>query len=437
MRTEFTPAQLADPETAASEKAIRSCVHCGFCTATCPTYVLTGDELESPRGRIYLIQRMLEEEQVPSAETVAHIDSCLSCLSCKTTCPSGVDYMHLIDHARAYVGQHHRRSWRERFLRGALAAILPYPRRMRAALGLARLARSLAGPLARIEATKSVAAMLTLAGRRKRTAAFVGPPPVTAPRMKVALLRGCAEPVLRPEIRAAAVRVLHRAGCEVVDAEGEGCCGALVHHMGRAEPGLDAARRNVDAWTAAIDRSGIEAVAVTTSGCGTMLKNYGFLLRSDPAYAAKAARISAMALDVSELLARLAPPLSAPEPLTIAYHAPCSLQHGQAVRTEPKALLEGAGFRVVIPAEAHLCCGSAGSYNILQPDIAAQLAARKIGHLKALAADAVVTGNIGCMIQLDEGIGVPILHLVELLDWAGGGPRPAALTLPNPVHNGD
>jgi glycolate oxidase iron-sulfur subunit len=435
MRTEFTPAQLADPETAASEKAIRSCVHCGFCTATCPTYVLTGDELESPRGRIYLIQRMLEEEQIPSAATVAHIDSCLSCLSCTTTCPSGVDYMHLIDHARAYVAQHHRRPWREQLLRSAVAAILPYPGRMRAALGLARLARPLAGPMARVEALKPVAAMLTLARRRKSSAALAKPARPIAPGMKVALLRGCAEPVLRPQIRAAAVRLLHRAGCEVVDVEGEGCCGGLVHHMGRVEPALDAARRNVDAWAAAIERSGIEAVVVTTSGCGTMLKNYGFLLQSDPAYAAKAARISAMALDVSELLVRLAPALSAPEPLTIAYHAPCSLQHGQGVRAEPKALLEAAGFRVVVPAEAHLCCGSAGSYNILQPDTAAQLAARKIGHLNALAADAVVTGNIGCMMQIDDGLTAPILHLVELLDWAGGGPRPAVAK--DPVHNGD
>lgn len=427
MRTEFTPAQLADPETAASEQAIRRCVHCGFCTATCPTYVLTGDELEGPRGRIYLIQDMLEKAQAPSAETVAHIDSCLSCLSCKTTCPSGVDYMHLIDQARTFVAMHHRRPWRERLLRAALGAVLPYPRRLRAALGLARIARPLAGPLAKIEATKPVAAMLTLAGRRRRAAAVIAAPPVVAPRMKVALLRGCAEPVLRPEIRAATVRLLHRAGCEVVEVEGEGCCGALVHHMGLAEPGREAVRRNVDAWTAAIERSGIEAVVVATSGCGTMLKNYGFLLQADPLYAAKAARIAAMALDVSELLARLAPPLTAPEPLTVAYHAPCSLQHGQAVRAEPRALLEAAGFRVVIPAEAHLCCGSAGTYNILHPDTAAQLGARKIGHLNALAADVVVTGNIGCAMQIDDGSTAPVLHLVELLDWAGGGPKPAAL----------
>ena len=427
MRTEFSAAQLADPETAASEQAIRRCVHCGFCTATCPTYALTGDELEGPRGRIYLIQRMLEQGATPSVETVRHIDSCLSCFSCKTTCPSGVDYMHLIDHARAYVADRHRRPWNERLVRRMLAAILPYPRRMRAAVVLAYLGRPLAGIFGRFDLLKPVAAMLVLAGRSKGSSADSAPPPVSGPRMKVALLRGCAEPVLRPEIRAATIRLLHRAGCEVVDIEGEGCCGALVHHMGLTQPGLDAARRNIDAWSGAIARSGIEAVVVATSGCGTMLKNYGFLLQSDPDYAAKAKRIAAMSLDISELLARLAPTLTAPEPLTIAYHAPCSLQHGQAVRAEPRALLEAAGFRVVVPAEAHMCCGSAGTYNILQPDTAQQLAARKIGHLDALGADAIVSGNIGCIMQIDTGRTAPVLHLVELLDWAGGGPLPAAL----------
>ena len=310
MRTDFSPSQLADPETATSEKAIRNCVHCGFCTATCPTYVLTGDELESPRGRIYLIKQMLEEAHAPSAETVRHIDTCLSCLSCTTTCPSGVDYMHLIDHARAYVAEHHRRPWRERLLRRVLAATLPYPRRMRAALGLARLARPLAGPMGRVTTLKPMAAMLTLAGRGRSSVPAADVPAVAEPRLKIALLRGCAEPVLRPEIRAAAIRLLARAGCAVVEVAGEGCCGALVHHMGLADPAKGAARRNVDAWTAVIEKQGIDAVAVTASGCGTMLKDYGHMLREDPVYAEKAARISAMALDISELLTRLAPPLA-------------------------------------------------------------------------------------------------------------------------------
>jgi glycolate oxidase iron-sulfur subunit len=427
MRTDFSLAQLADPETATSAKAIRNCVHCGFCTATCPTYVLTGDELESPRGRIYLIKQMLEADAPPSPETVRHIDTCLSCLSCTTTCPSGVDYMHLIDHGRAYVAEHHRRPWRERLLRRILAATLPYPKRMRAALGLARLARPLAGPMGRVTALKPVAAMLTLAGRRRPSAPAMKVPAVAEPGLKIALLRGCAEPVLRPEIRAATIRLLARAGCAVVEVAGEGCCGALVHHMGLADPAKAAARRNVDAWITAIESDGIDAIVVTASGCGTMLKDYGHLLREDPAYAQKAERISAMALDISELLIRLAPTLAAPEPLTIAYHAACSLQHGQQVKDAPRQLLETAGFTVRVPREAHLCCGSAGTYNILQPDTAEALAQRKLANLGALHADAIVTGNIGCMMQLDRG-GTPILHLAELLDWASGGPKPAALT---------
>jgi glycolate oxidase iron-sulfur subunit len=231
---------------------------------------------------------------------------------------------------------------------------------------------------------------------------------------------------MRPEIRAAAIRLLARAGCAVVEIAGEGCCGALVHHMGETGTAKQAARRNVDAWSAAIERDGIDAVAVTASGCGTMLKDYGHLLCEDPVYAEKAARISAMALDLSELLVRLAPPLAAPEPLVIAWHSPCSLQHGQQIREAPRILLEAAGFTVCVPREAHLCCGSAGTYNILQPDTAETLAQRKLGHLAALAPDAIVTSNIGCMMQLDRGR-TPMLHLAELLDWASGGPRPAAL----------
>ena len=426
MRTEFSPAQLADPETATSAQAIRACVHCGFCTATCPTYVLTGNELESPRGRIYLIKQMLEQGAPPSAETVKHIDSCLSCLSCTTTCPSGVDYMHLIDHGRAYVREHHKRPFRERLLRRMLVATLPHPRRMRAALALARLGRPLRGVFARVEGLKPLAAMLTLAGRGRGRQVEAEAPAVTAPILKIALLKGCAEPVLRPEIRAAAIRLLARAGCAVVEVAGEGCCGALVHHMGLADPARDAARRNINAWTAAIEGQGIDAVAVTVSGCGTMLKDYGHLLREDPVYAEKAARISAMALDLSELLVRLAPALEAPEPLIIAYHSACSLQHGQQIKDAPRQLLEGAGFTVRTPREAHLCCGSAGTYNILQPDTAEALAQRKLANLADLRPDAIVTSNIGCMMQLDRG-GVPLLHLAELLDWASGGPRPAAL----------
>ena len=424
MQTSFTPAQLADPDTASSETVIRKCVHCGFCTATCPTYVLLGDELDSPRGRIYLIKDMLEQQATPSAEVVRHIDRCLSCLSCMTTCPSGVNYMHLVDHARAYIEARHRRPWRERLLRAVLAWVLPHPGRFRLALALARLAR----PAAPLFGKGPIAAMLALTPARaapKPRAEPLGPP---SPKGRIALLQGCAEPVLRPKIREATVRLLHRAGYEVVFAPGEACCGSLVHHMGRRDEALDAARRNVDAWTREIGGTGLDAIVVTASGCGTTLKDYGFMLRDDPAYAEKAARVSALAKDISELLSAIdLPPMAAPAPLVVAYHPACSLQHGQKLTQEPKRLLEAAGFKVRTPADAHLCCGSAGTYNILQPEIAGQLGDRKAETLERLKPDVIATGNIGCAVQIGLRTTTPVVHTVELLDWAAGGPRPSSM----------
>ena len=424
MQTSFTPAQLSDPDTATSEAVIRKCVHCGFCLATCPTYVLLGDELDSPRGRIYLMKEMLEHEAEPSAEVVLHIDRCLSCLSCMTTCPSGVNYMHLVDHARAYIADRYRRPWRERMLRTLLTFVLPHPGRFRLALTLARLAK----PAAPLFGKGPLAAMLDLAPARLAPRPAVerqGPP---SPKGRIALVQGCAEPVLKPEIREATVRLLHRAGYEVVFAPGEGCCGALVHHMGRKDEGLAAARRNVDAWTGEIEGRGLDAIVVTASGCGTTLKDYGFMLRDDPAYAEKAARVSTLAKDISELLSAIdLPPMAAPSPLVVAYHPACSLQHGQGVTEAPKRLLEAAGFEVRTPADAHLCCGSAGTYNILQPEIAGQLGERKVQMLEQLKPDVIATGNIGCAVQIGQRTGAPVVHTVELLDWASGGPAPAAM----------
>ena len=424
MQTTFTPAQLADPDTAASEAVIRKCVHCGFCLATCPTYVLLGDELDSPRGRTYLMKEMLEHEAKPSAEVVLHIDRCLSCLSCMTTCPSGVNYMHLVDHARAYIEARYRRPWRERMLRALLALVLPHPGRFRLALALARLAK----PAAPLFGKGPLGAMLEMAPARIAPRPSVERQGPSAPRGRIALLQGCAEPVLKPEIRESAVRLLHRAGYEVVFASSEGCCGALVHHMGRKDEALAAARRNVDAWTAEIEGRGLDAIVVTASGCGTTLKDYGFMLRDDPAYAARAARVSALAKDISELLFAIdLPPMAAPSPLIVAYHPACSLQHGQGVTEAPKRLLESAGFEVRTPADAHLCCGSAGTYNILQPEIAGQLGERKVQMLERLKPDVIATGNIGCAIQIGQRTGVPVAHTIELLDWASGGPAPAAM----------
>jgi len=419
MRTLFTPAQLADPAVATSEKAIRACVHCGFCNATCPTFVLLGDERDSPRGRVWLIKEMLEKEQTPTPEVVRHIDRCLSCLACTTTCPSGVDYMHLIDHARARVEQTYQRPAADRFIRWLLAAILPYPKRFAAALSLGRLASPLAGLVKMLPAGNRLAAMLRLAAR-ERLQKPTPLPAATGAKGKVILQSGCAEPVLRPHYQDAVARLLTRAGYEVVRAENESCCGGLVHHMGRDAHAF--IRRNVEAWSAMGD---VAAILITASGCGVTVKDYGFMLRNDP-LAQKAARISSLAKDISEFLpADL--PLAVPRKLRIAWHSACSLQHGQKITAQPKTLLERAGFEVVTPADAHLCCGSAGTYNILQPEIAARLGDRKAATLAALKPDLIATSNVGCAVQLGSRAGVPVVHIAELLDWASGGPPPKGL----------
>lgn len=438
MQTNFSPAQLAEPAMAASQAIIRKCVHCGLCAATCPTYVLLGDERDSPRGRIYMMKDMLENARAPSAEVVKHVDRCLSCLSCVTACPSGVNYMHLIDHARAYIAQRYRRPWRERLTHALLAAILPYPGRFRLALRAARLIRRAAPLLTKNSALRPLGAMLALAPGQIAAGTATQGSRAGERKGRVILLQGCVESVLRPEIRAATVRLLNRAGYEVDFAQGESCCGALVQHMGRETESLEAARCNVDAWTREWEREPLDAIVVTASGCGTQIKNYGYMLRNDPSYADRAARVSALARDITEFLAApldRAPPSAhaglearGPSGLTVAYHAACSLQHGQKVSDEPKRLLVAAGYTVRAPQESHLCCGSAGTYNILQPEIATQLGERKAANLARLEADVIATGNIGCIVQLERWSTVPVVHTVELLDWAVGGPAPRALS---------
>jgi glycolate oxidase iron-sulfur subunit len=430
MQTGFTLAQLADPNIAESEKILRTCVHCGFCTATCPTYVLLGDELDSPRGRIYLIKEMLEHDAPATAEVVTHVDRCLSCLSCMTTCPSGVHYMHLVDHARVHIGRTYRRPLLGRLLRAVLAAVLPDNRRFRAALGLARIARPLA-PLLAMVGLKPVAAMLRLTPSRL-------PPPGPSAGLvfsaegkrkgRVALMTGCVTPVIGPSINDAAIRLLTRHGIEVVLPAGQGCCGGIVHHMGREHDAHVAVRRNVDAWLAEADGAGLDAILITASGCGTTVKDYGFMLRSDPDYAAKAQRISALAKDICEFLAGLdVRPGGAVRGVVAAYHAACSLQHGQKITREPKELLSRTGFVVKDVPEGHLCCGSAGTYNILESDIAGRLRARKVANIEKVRPDVIAAGNIGCITQIAAGTGIPVVHPVELIDWATGGPQPAAL----------
>jgi glycolate oxidase iron-sulfur subunit len=431
MQTSFTLDQLRDPATAESERIVRTCTHCGFCTATCPTYVLLGDELDSPRGRIYLIKDMLEHGRPATAEVVKHIDRCLSCLACMTTCPAGVHYMHLVDHARVHIERTYRRPLRERLLRELLANVLPYPGRFRLATWLAGPLKPLA-PLLSVLGLRSLAALLRLAPAtppdwpKARTVRRF--PAIGERKGRVAILSGCVNPVLAPSVNQSAIRILNRHGIEAVLPQGEACCGALSHHLGREAESLDFVRRNIDVWTREIEGEGIDAILITASGCGTMIKDYGFLLREDGLYAKKAARVSELAKDVSEYLAKLdlVPPVR-DDALVVAYHAACSLQHGQKVLHEPKALLTKAGFTVRDVPEAHLCCGSAGTYNMLEPAIARRLAERKAANLAKVAPDVIAAGNLGCMTQLELVTATPIVHTVELVDWATGGPQPQAL----------
>ncbi len=422
MQTFFSDAQLADPKLAEANKILRSCVHCGFCTATCPTYQVLGDEADSPRGRIYLIKEMLETGRPADARTVRHIDRCLSCLACTTTCPSGVDYMHLIDQARAYVEQTYRRPLGERVLRWMLASVIPHPGRFRLALFAARLAR----PMARLLPDRRLRAMVAMAPARLPPVSRNDDPQVFAAigarRMRVALQTGCAQKALDTDINDATIRLLTRAGCEVVIPRHVGCCGALVHHMGREAEARRYATANVRAYVAEKDKGGLDAIVINTSGCGTTVKDYGHLLEG-----ADAAAVAGLAMDVTEVLAKLGLPQGTPKGLRVAYHAACSLQHGQKIVAAPKDLLRRAGFEVVEPRDAHLCCGSAGTYNLLQPEISALLRDRKVATLTEKRPDVIAAGNLGCMMQIGQATGVPVVHTVELLDWATGGPVPRNL----------
>jgi len=443
VKTEFSLAQLADPDTREADKILRACVHCGFCTATCPTYVLLGDELDSPRGRIYLIKEMLEKDEKPTADVVKHIDRCLSCLACMTTCPSGVNYMHLVDQARVRIERDYSRPLSDRLLRRVLAIVLPSPTLFRLSVVFARVGRLAAGLFPESQGTSGSPSFFS------RIKAMLALSPSRLPRLnehagqifaaqgerrgRVVLLQGCAQQVLAPGINTAAISVLTRHGIEVVLAAGEQCCGSLTHHLGHDDVALKSARANIDVWAREADRGALDAILVTTSGCGTTIKDYGYLLREDKAYAAKAARVSALAKDVSEYVAQLELTFPARRSdIVVAYHSACSLQHGQKITTLPKELLFKSGFVVKDIPESHLCCGSAGTYNILQPQLAGKLRDRKISNIEAVQPDVIAAGNIGCLVQIEQGLrerggAVPVLHTIELVDWATGGPRPEAM----------
>jgi glycolate oxidase iron-sulfur subunit len=430
MQTNFTELQLKDPVIAEADAILRRCIHCGLCTATCPTYVLLGDERDSPRGRIYLMKEMFEDGKL-TASTARHVDRCLSCLSCMTTCPSGVDYQHLADLARPRIEKSAHRSLPQRSMRYLLAKVLPYPRRFRVVLVLGWLLRPFRGLFEKIGLHRLAASLALVPARppriklRKRKALIRTTEPTKVKR--VALMLGCVQEVLNPAINRAAIRLLKRHGVDVILGEEEMCCGGLVQSMGREDDAAATARRNVDAWSAALRDARLDAILVTASGCGSMVKDYGHLLARDRGYGARAAEISNLARDITEFMEEIG--LTTPimwTSLKVAYHAACSLEHGQRVVTAPRLLLEQAGFSVVEIPEGHICCGSAGTYNLLQPELAGELRARKLANIASIAPDVIATGNIGCMTQL-AGAGIPIVHTIELLDWATGGPCPKPL----------
>jgi glycolate oxidase iron-sulfur subunit len=438
VQTDFTLAQLADPETARSEQILRKCVHCGFCTATCPTFVLLGDERDSPRGRIYFMKAMIEGDRAPTLQEVRHVDRCLSCLSCMTTCPSGVNYMHLVDHGRHYIEERYARALPDRLLRGVLAYLMPRPDVFRWVMVLGWFA-------------KPIGALLPSASRDPGGATFLrrikamieaiparvpGPSPVDRPQhfpaagqrvRRVALMPGCGQQVLAPEVNEATVRLLTRHGVEVVNVAGSGCCGSSVLHVGRNEEARALAKRNIEAWLREADGAGLDAIVINASGCGTTVKDYGCLFDSDPAWRDRAWRVARLAKDVSELMVEVGLANVTVRPMTVAYHSACSMQHGQKVTEQPKKLLRDAGFAVKDVPDGHLCCGWAGTYQVLQPVLSRRLRDAKVANIESLAPDVIAAGNFGCIGNIAAGTALPVVHTVELLDWATGGPRPAAL----------
>lgn len=431
MRTDI-PTSGRDAAVTEAETVLRTCVHCGFCNATCPTYLLTGNELEGPRGRIYLLKNLLEGNIDASSATATHIDNCLGCLSCETTCPSGVDYSRLLDHGRPLLDRSHRRGWLDRLQRAALTHLLPHARRLRLALRLGMTTRPLAALLPKQLQPMARMAPAHMPPPAQLCASGVFPAQGTR-TMRVALLAGCAQSVLGGSINDAAVRLLTRRGAEVVVPESVGCCGALPFHMGERTHSRRHMEATIDAWSALLD-DGVDAIVLTTSGCATAVRDYGHIFADTPR-ADAAALISDRCRDITQVLAELGLGATTDVPaLRVAYHDACSMQHGLRVRDEPRQLLQDAGFDVHEIPEGHICCGSAGTYNMLQPAMAVPLQQRKAAHIQSLQPDLVATGNIGCIEQIASALQAPVIHTVELLDWATGGPCPASL---QPTISGD
>ena len=427
MRTSIAADLLGDSGVKVSEQVLRTCVHCGFCNATCPTYVLTGNELEGPRGRIYLIKSVLEGQIETTEKTVEHIDNCLGCLACETTCPSGVTYSHLLEEARPRLEKEFKRPLAERLTRFLLTHLLPHPGRFRLSLRLAALGRrfNFLVPQSMRHLLKMAPATLPAAAALARPGKI---PAQGERRARVVLLTGCAQQVLGPQINDATVRLLTRLGAEVVIPAAMGCCGALTFHMGERRHSLQLMANNIRVWHAELQRGELDAIVLNTSGCGTAVKEYAHIFREDPELAEKARAVTALVKDVSEVVAELGlGEIDNKTGLRLAYHDACSLQHGQKVTRQPRELLQQAGFEIIEVPEAHLCCGSAGTYNLLQPHFAEALQQRKAANIRRTAPAAVAAGNIGCIEQIGGAIDAPVVHTVELLDWATGGPVPAPL----------
>ena len=435
MQTSFTPEQLRDPEIATANEELRKCVHCGFCMATCPTYLLTGDELEAPRGRIYQIRTILEaEETSPPWTVLQHLDTCLTCLSCTTTCPSGVGYDRLIDLVRRKTARAKTRPAPKRWLRKVLINVVPFPSRLRSAAKLGRLAAPLLMPLLNaVPGLRPFTALLEPAHRQRPSRPLFGdyPPLAEGPGQgrRVALLTGCAQSVFGRDISEATLHVLRMSGFHVVIPQKAGCCGAMEAHLGEHGRALMRAAANVRAWA----QAGVEAVVIDASGCAGTVKDYAELLKDDAELAEPAARLAQNTFELAELLFSLPerPAWHAPRPVTIMWHAPCSLTHHLRMADLPKNLLEDAGYVVLEPAEAHLCCGAGGANAVLEPDVAAQLRQRKLSHLQLPGAEAIASANFGCIQHMAAEARMPILHYAQLLAWALHGPDPLLRTPAN------
>ncbi len=429
MQTSFTEQQLQNKENKSSESILRKCVHCGMCNATCPTYAINGDELEGPRGRIYLIKDMLENNKPANKKIVKHIDSCLSCYGCMTTCPSGVNYMHLIDHGRNHVEETYKRPLSDRFFRNILSYTLPKPNIFLLLTFAVKIIRPFSFMMPEF-LRNSLNLMPNKIPLKKIKTQKIYPSEGKKTVARVALLTGCVQRVISPEINESTIRLLNRHDVEVVVLPKIDCCGSLNHHLGKKKLAHVSFVKNIELWHEEYLKNGLDAIISNTSGCGTTLKDYGFIFRNDKEFKKKAKKISELTKDITEYLDEnliLKIKNNNEKKYNIAYHSACSMQHGQKIHEQPKNLIKQTGNTVLDVPEGHMCCGSAGTYNILHQKMAKSLLKNKVENIEKISPDFISTGNIGCMTQIGSGTNIPIVHTVEVMDWLTGGPKPYKL----------